>query len=173
MLEDVTRTLHKSQRNCFSVETELNLIPKLNVERIIINVTEFIDAGNFWVNTLEDETYMTKVEEIRDRLVYSAQYTEDNMYIFVDYGNIQQVIPQHLSLLPDIEKYKLPPLGVECVFQGIQVPSSIKAFCCYRNDPNRPYVKAIKQALIELEIADPAAESFLSKADHKSWSRSC
>lgn len=71
--------------------------------------SQFIDAGHFWVNTLESESYLTKIEEVLNRMVlhgalasgetiklgkmYASKYNEDNMYYRC------QVISQGLQII--------------------------------------------------------------------------
>lgn len=219
------------ERNCYTSD-EYCPIPGLDVQWIVIKITEHVDAGHFWVNHMESEIYLGRLEEILNKTVlhaavasgqtvkvgkvYAAQYFEDKLFyrcrvlsivsnfahvIFIDYGNIQQVLVRDIYLLPNRAECEMAPLGVECVLCGIQpakktnpkgvwsessnqywknqtcnillygqvysVVNDVVHLDLYRHDPKYDNVKSINQMMIEQGYAEPAMESFLSKADHE------
>ncbi|XP_057664799.1 probable ATP-dependent RNA helicase spindle-E [Diorhabda carinulata] len=224
-------------RNCFTVDA-YSPIPALDVQWIVIKITEHVDAGHFWVNHIESEIYQAKLEEILNKTVlhsvvatggtlkigkiYAARYFEDNLFyrcrvlsivsnfvhvIFIDYGDIQQVKVKDVYLLPNRAECDTAPLGVECVLRGIQpakktnpkgvwseesnrywkeqtcnillygqvysVVNDVVHLDLYRHDPKVNNVKSINQLMIDRGYAEPASESFLSKADHEKRLQVC
>ncbi|XP_074032862.1 tudor domain containing 9 protein spindle E isoform X2 [Leptinotarsa decemlineata] len=101
------------ERNCYT-EDEYSPIPSLNTEWITIKITEHIDAGHFWVNLLESEIYLARIEEILNKTVlqevatsgdrvkvgnlYATRYSEDNMFYRCQVISLSQDMAQVLFI---------------------------------------------------------------------------
>ncbi|KAG5889433.1 hypothetical protein JTB14_032766 [Gonioctena quinquepunctata] len=94
-VEDMSNASAARERNCFT-EDDFSPIPSLDTEYITLKISEYINAGHFWANTLDSEIHLAKIEHILNKTVlhevlgsgrrivvgkwYAARYVEDNIF---------------------------------------------------------------------------------------------
>ncbi|KAJ8973120.1 hypothetical protein NQ317_011048 [Molorchus minor] len=97
------------EKNCFS-EVVYSPIPTLDIQHLTLKITEQIDAGHFWANTLESEYYLAQIEESLNKQIlysavkvegrlnmgkfYAARYIEDNLFYRCKINSMAQNILQ-------------------------------------------------------------------------------